>query len=133
MQKFKTFKKKIKFQRKLYFSYQDFFKKNDITGYPLAKKNDGNAYSQFTMLVNKRKKLIKYFNKYKIPFKIYYPTPLYKQYNLKNYNICKNTEKICKNVISLPFNYLDKKRHENIIYHLRKIINLDRKIFFEKR
>ena len=87
----------------------------------------------FNLVVRKRNKLINIFKKRKIPFKIYYPKPLYKQYKLKNKIRLKNTEFLCKSVISLPFNDLSEKRFNVIKNHLKKIIINDKKIFFEKK
>ena len=109
-----------------------FTNSKNIKGFPVTIKEDQNAYSHFNLLVKNRKKLIKQFVKFKIPYKIYYPIPLYKQYNLKNNFNCSVSEKICKNIISLPFNFIDFKRHKKILDMFSKIIDEDRKIFEEK-
>ncbi|MBS82804.1 MAG: hypothetical protein CMD65_01565 [Gammaproteobacteria bacterium] len=67
--------------------------------------NTHHVYNLFTVLVTNRKKFIKYLNKNKIPYGIYYPKPLYKQKSLKN--ICSQkilpiVEKISKQCLSLP-------------------------------
>ena len=58
--------------------------------------------------------------KKKIPYKIYYPKPLYSQYNLKKQKKLKNTEYVCKKIISLPFNDLSKKRNNDILKKITK-------------
>ena len=127
-------KLKINNQIKLYKKYQNFFLKNKIFGFPKIRVNSRikDAVSMFNLVVRKRNKLINIFKKRKIPFKIYYPKPLYKQYKLKNKIRLKNTEFLCKSVISLPFNDLSEKRFNVIKNHLKKIIINDKKIFFLK-
>ncbi len=127
--------KKIK-QKKLYKNYLNFFKKKKIFGYPSERIN-GNNYndmnSQFSILVKNRNLLIKLFKKYKIDYKIYYSKPLYKQFNIKKNIRLKNTEYICKRIISLPFNDLSKKRFNSVLTKLTKIISLKKGVFFEKK
>ena len=45
---------------------------------------------------------------------------------------CNVTEEISKNIISLPFNSIDFKRHEKVLKIFDKIITTDRNIFEEK-
>tara|TARA_B100000780_G_C21127007_1_gene457879 strand:+ start:23614 stop:24723 length:1110 start_codon:yes stop_codon:yes gene_type:complete len=132
LEKLNYFNKQINLQKNTYRSYQNFFNSKNIKGFPVTIKEDQNAYSHFNLLVKNRKKLIKQFVKFKIPYKIYYPIPLYKQYNLKNNFNCSVSERICKNIISLPFNFIDYKRHKKILDIFSKIIDADRKIFEEK-
>jgi UDP-2-acetamido-2-deoxy-ribo-hexuluronate aminotransferase len=129
LEKLKYFNKQINLQRRTYESYQNFFNSKNIKGFPISIKKDQNAYSHFNLMVKNRKKLTKYLVKFKVPFKIYYSTPLYKQYNLNIKFNCNVTNKICKNIISLPFNFVDLKRHKNTLNILNKIIAMDRKIF----
>ena len=89
--------------------------------------------SQFSILVKNRNLLIKLFKKYKIDYKIYYSKPLYKQFNIKKNIRLKNTEYICKRIISLPFNDLSKKRFNSVLTKLTKIISLKKGVFFEKK
>ena len=135
LEKIKDFNKKKKRHKKIFDNYTNFFFKNNISGFPLDRKKSkyDDMNSQFSILVKKRKLLIKYFNKYKINYKIYYSKPLYKQFNIKNKLYLKNTEKICKEIISLPFNEFSKIRFVNVINKLKKIISIDRGIFFEKK
>ena len=67
-----------------------------------------------------------------MPYKIYYPKPLYSQYNLKKKLKLVNTEFLCKSIISLPYNDMSSIRFNLVLNKLQKIINEDRKIFFEK-
>ena len=112
LEKLKGINTKIKNQIKLYREYQNFFLNNNIIGYPKINTNPKtkDALSTFNIVVKKRSKLIKLFQKKKIPYKIYYPKPLYNQYNLKNKIKLNNTEFLCKSIISLPFNDLNKKK-----------------------
>ena len=135
MEKLKKIQPKIKNQIKLYQKYQNFFQKNKIIGFPILRKEYGcqDAYTNFNILVKRRDLLINEFKKKKIPYKIYYPKPLYSQYNLKKQKKLKNTEYVCKKIISLPFNDLSKKRNNDILKKLQKIISIKKGIFFEKK
>ena len=134
--KLKDLKNKKKKQKKIYKGYVNFFKKNNIVGFPKyraeSKKYD-DMNSNFSILVRNRRSLIKYFNKFKIKYKIYYPKPLYKQFNIKKKIYLKNTEFICKKIISLPFNELSEKRFKNVLNKLQIIISKEKGIFFEKK
>ena len=131
LEKLKGVKYKINNQKIVYKSYEEFFKKNNIVGFPKMRKDD--AVSQFSILVKNRISLINFFKKNKIPFKLYYPKPLYKQFNQKIKKKCFNTEKICKSIISLPFNDLKKNRHMKVLNFLKILIKKNMKIFFEKK
>ena len=135
LQKLKDFKEKKKIHKKVYFDYSNFFKKNKIVGFPLdrngTKFDDMN--SQFSILIRKRSLFIRYLDKYKIDYKIYYSKPLYKQFNLKNNLYLKNTEFICKRIITLPFNEFSRKRFNYVLKNLSKVISTNKGIFFEKK
>ena len=135
IEKLKVLDKKIENQIKLYNKYQFFFSKLEVVGFPLIRNHSKikDAVSTFNLLVKNRSKLIKIFKKKKIPYKIYYPKPLYRQYKLKNKIRLKNTEFLCKSIISLPFNDLSAKRFDLIKNQLREIITNNKKIFFEKK
>ena len=136
IEKFKDFENKKKKQKLLYQQYIDFFSSKKIIGYPEI-RNDKKYYddmnSQFSILVKKRNILINELKKYKINYKIYYTKPLYKQYKLKKISSLKNTEYICKKIISLPFNDLSKKRFNFVIKALNKIISKNKGLFFEEK
>ena len=134
IQKIKKIKYKISKQNQLYKNYQKFFLKNKISGFPLFRNNFEikDSCSSFNIIVKKRAKLINKFRKEKVPYKIYYPKPLYSQYNLKKKLKLVNTEFLCKSIISLPYNDMSSIRFNLVLNKLQKIINEDRKIFFEK-
>ena len=75
---------------------------------PTEVKYSTHVYHQYTLKIKngKRDELRSYLNKKNIPAMIYYPIPLYKQMAFKNYVttdlLLRNTEKLCKNVISIP-------------------------------
>ena len=127
-------KKKVRHQ-KLYLNYSNFFKKNQIEGfsYPRQKNLYDDMNSQFSILVKNRNLFIKNLKKYNIDYKIYYAKPLYKQFNLNNKIFLKNTEFVCKSIISLPFNDFSKSRFKKVLVKLKKIISKERGIFFEKK
>ena len=124
--------KKIKNQIKLYNKYQSFFSNLEVVGFPLNRNHSKikDAVSAFNLLVKNRSKLVKIFKKKKIPYKIYYPKPLYRQYQLKNKIKLKNTEFLCKSIISLLFNDLSVNRFNLIKNKLREIITNNKKFFF---
>ncbi len=133
LNKLKFFKKQIRLQRLTYKKLQKFFFEKNIVGFPTVMTKDQNSYCLFNILVKNRKKLIKLLNRDKIPYKIYYSRPLYKQYRIVNKFKCKVTEQICNQIISLPFNYLSKSRFKTTTEKLSKIIKKNRSIFFEKK
>ncbi len=124
-------REKIIKQRRLYKSYENFFNKKNIFGFP--KLEYGQAVSHFNLLVKKRKILINYLKKNKIPFKIYYPKPLYTQFNQRIKIKHKITEQVCNQIISLPFNELNSFRHKKVLNLLKILIDNRRGIFFEKK
>ena len=134
IQKIKKIKYKISKQNQLYKNYQKFFLKNKISGFPLFRNNFEikDSCSSFNIIVKKRAKLINKFRKEKVPYKIYYPKPLYSQYNLKKKLKLVNTEFLCKSIISLPYNDMSSIRFNLVLNKLQKIINEDRNIFFGK-
>ena len=78
---------------------------------------------QYVIKTNRRNSLIKYLNKFNIDSAILYPIPDYKQATLKkNYSeiILNNTEKLSKEVLSIPCNpYLKSKEINKIV----KVLN----------
>ncbi len=127
------FREKINNQIKTYKSYQRFFEKNFITGFP--KYKSGDSVSHFNILLKRRSLFINELKKSNIKYKIYYPKPLYKQFNQKiNKKLFLfNTENICKKIISLPFNDFSNKRHSKVLKVLQNIINKNRDYFFAKK
>ena len=61
------------------------------------------VYNSYVIRTNKRKKLFEYLRRKKIEVLIYWPKPLYKHRGLKlGSKILPESEKICKEIISLP-------------------------------
>ena len=135
LEKLKDFKNKKKKQQNLYKKYDQFFAGYKIIGYPKLRnnKNYNDVNCQFSLIVKNRASFIKYLKKYKVNFKIYYSKPLYKQFNLNSKVNFKNTEFITNHIISLPFNDLSLRRFSKVILALKKIIKLDKGIFFEEK
>ena len=137
IEKLKDIKNKKKKQISLYKKYQNFFDKNKIMGFPIENRDKkfkpDNMYCQFSILVKKRGVLTKLLKKYKTNYKIYYSKPLYKQFGIQKKYKLKNTEYICDRIISLPFNDISIYRQKKTFEVLKKIINFDRGIFFEKK
>ncbi len=78
---------------------------NKFIRLPYKHEDSYHVFHQFTLCVNNRKKFIKHLNKYKVPYGIYYPKPLYKQKALKSLCSLKKmpiTEKVTNQCISIP-------------------------------
>ena len=135
IKKLKDIKKKRNRHKKVYENYSNFFKTKKIVGFPEQRQNGlyDDMNSQFSILVKNRNLFIKYLKKYNVDYKIYYTKPLYKQFNLSNKIFLKNTELVCKKIISLPFNEYSKLRFNNVLNKLEKIISKEKGIFFEKK
>lgn len=135
IKKMQDIKKKKMRHKKIYLNYSNFFKKHKISGFPEPRQNSlyDDMNSQFSILVKKRNLLIKNLKKYNISYKIYYTKPLYKQFGIKNKIFLKNTELICKKIISLPFNDFSESRLKNVLVKLEKIISKEKGIFFEEK
>ena len=89
---------------------------------PVYKKEYRNVYALFTIKTKKREKLIKLLKKNNISTGIYYSKPLSNQKVFKKsiikYERIKETEKVCKECLSIPC-------HANLKnYEVSKIINL---------
>ena len=84
---------------------------------PLVSKNIKHVFHQYTIITKKRDKLQKFLKSKKIGTVIYYPFPIYKHPLYKKFNYktkLKNTEKFCKETLSLPVHPSVSKK--NIIY-----------------
>ena len=92
---------------------------------PNVPKGTKSAWAQYTIIVEKRNKLIDYLKEKKIPFMIYYPVPMhrqpaYKKYTDKNIDL-KKSELLSRTVISLPIHaFLKETEKEYILYHLKR-------------
>ena len=120
--KLKNIKKFNNKRRKIASLYKTQIENNKIIT-PYELNSSSHVYNQFTLIVKNRNKFIKYLSKYKIPYGIYYPLPIYKQKALKLFNYkykLNNVEKITKQCVSLPmYPELDSKS----IQYISKIIN----------
>ena len=90
--------------------YDQFFK--SLSGFTPQVLADGNTstYAQYTLLVEDRAKFISRLEKAEVPYCIHYPLPLHEQpcFCAKHAEPstdagCPITDKICRQVISLPF------------------------------
>ena len=92
---------------------------------PELPKGAKSAWAQYTIIVEKRSKLIEYLKEKKIPCMIYYPVPMhsqpaYRKYNDQNIDLKKSKE-LSKTVISLPIHaYLKETEKEYILHYLKK-------------
>ena len=127
------FKKEISLRQKIAKKFIKLFDENNVSGYTITEKKKNHVYSQFSFLVKNRKKFSQFFSQAKIPIKIFYPEPLYKQYNQKLFITKKNTEFCCKHIVSIPLNIYSKKRFLKVYNLLKKIITTDEKIFYKKK
>lgn len=90
-------------------------------------ESDSHVFHQYTIIINsnERDELAKYFLSNGIPYGIYYPIPLHKQkaYNCDRFKEeqFKNTNNLCKTVISLPMH--TELEDDQINFICDKIIN----------
>ena len=127
------FKKEILLRRKIAKKFIKLFEENNIIGYTIEEKKKKHVYSQFSFLIKNQRKFSQFFSQAKIPIKIFYPEPLYKQYNQKLLVKNKNTEFCCKHIVSIPLNIYSKKRFLKVYNLLKKIISTNEKIFYKKK
>ncbi len=78
--------------------------KNDKIRLPFRDINGKHTFNQFTIRVTNRKKLENHLKKYKIPYGIYYPKPIYKYKAYDNYkcNDLPMVKKVSNQCLSLP-------------------------------
>ncbi len=125
LSKLKTFDQETLNRIKVAEIYNNFF---DSVGIPYLrdKKNIKCIYSQYPIIVEDRKKLIKLFKKNDIPFAIYYPKMIHDQLPYKN--LIKNKldqSKVATNkIINLPISgylkYRDQKKIMDVIIKFLK-------------
>ena len=85
-------------------------------------KNNFNAWAQYTIIIknNLRNELRAYLNKYNIPTGIYYPIPLNNLKFFKSSDKTPMSQRLSKEVISLPMSpYLLKKDQNKIIKKIK--------------
>ncbi len=108
-------------------NYNKFLKNRSDVIIPFIKGElDSHVFHQYTIRVDSKKRdlLASFLQENKIPYGIYYPVPLhlqkaYANYQFKNENF-KNTNKVVKEVISLPMH--TELRFDQIEYISNKII-----------
>ena len=124
-EKFKLFKKEIVLRNKIAKYYSDNLKSIDKNNLEILSISDGNynAWAQYTIRIkdNKRNKLMNYLKQFNIPTAIYYPKPLNQLKIFNSKNKTSISEKISKEVLSLPMGpYLALSDQNKII---KKILN----------
>lgn len=129
LKKIKFIKKTIALRQSVAKIYNKFFLENKIFGYQNTKLKNFSVYAQYTILVKNRKKFSTFLKKFKIPFRIYYKKPIYKNKAYVQNIFLKNTEFISKHSISLPMNLYNLNQINYVVKKLKKI-SKDKKIFF---
>ena len=97
--------------------------KNDSIILPYTHKDANHSYNQYTIRVKNRKKLEMYLSENKIPYGIYYSSPIYSYnaYKSKGYKPLPMAEKVSKQCLSLPiYPELPNKHVKNICNILNK-------------
>ena len=121
LEKIKSFFKEIKLRTKVANNYNKLLSdhKGKIS-LPFVEKFNKSVYSQYSVLLDKRKETIKNFKKNKIPYAIYYPKPIYYFRPYKKYRSnCPKCESVCKKIISLPMNpYIKFKDQKKIVNNI---------------
>ena len=132
IEKLKIFQSELKLRNKVANQYIKVFTelKTKITLPKIISQCTSN-WAQFTIILPNsinREALREKLSKKQIPTAIYYPIPLHKQKPYKNFPVSvdglKNTEYLCKNVISLPMHpYLTFKEITFICKNIHQLIN----------
>ena len=124
--KLPNFKEELKDRQRVANQYTQELSKTFQT--PIIKSNRTSAWAQYTIRVENRENLIIKLKEKRIPISVFYPIPLYLQECFKNLNYKPNdiplSEKVSKEVISLPMNsFLNK---EQLNYITSNLINKDK-------
>ena len=121
--KLETFSKELINRQKI----ADYYTKNlsDILKTPIVKKNRKSTWAQYTIRVRERDSFQKKLKKKGIPTSVFYPVPLHLQECFKYLNYKKGdflvSEKVAKEVISLPMNpFLNKQQMNYIISSIKE-------------
>ena len=94
-----------------------------------TEKGNSNIFTLFNIKVKNRNKLAIFLKKKKIPTIVYYPKPLnlykpFKKFNTSSNNL-RNSYKVCREILSLPFSpYITKREQDKVIQYI--------KLFFKK-
>ena len=87
---------------------------------PFIEKECKSVYAQYSILSENRDLVKKKLSRFSIPSVVFYPHPLYNQkaYEDKSFSL-KITEKVCKEILSLPMNpYMTKEEQEKVVQSL---------------
>ncbi len=132
IEKLKIFNSELKLRSKVSKQYIKVFTElNTEINLPKLISNSTSNWAQFTIVLPQRvnrELLREKLSLKQIPTAIYYPIPLHKQKPYKNFPICcdgvKNTEFLCKNVISLPMHpYLTLEQITYICKNIHQLLN----------
>jgi dTDP-4-amino-4,6-dideoxygalactose transaminase len=74
----------------------------NVSGLMLPEDSDGHSWNQYTLRTKRRNELKKFLDSNNIGNAVYYPIPLHKSKIFKSNNTLKETEKRCKEVLSIP-------------------------------
>ncbi|EEG73554.1 DegT/DnrJ/EryC1/StrS family aminotransferase [[Clostridium] hylemonae] len=101
----------------------------DIVTLPVTPEGFYSSWAQYTIQLNssgQREKLQQYLRKHNIPTAVYYIKPMHSQLAFsrnKEYVECKNTEKLCNTVLSLPMHpYLSEKDCDFICMNIKRCL-----------
>jgi len=115
--KLKIFEKEKSLRQNVANKYDNLLRdKKNIIQIPLIENFNESVYAQYTVRVKNRKQIVENLKKNKIPYNVFYPTPLYKQKAFldKSYKL-KNVEQIVSEVLSIPFHpYLKDNQQKQI-------------------
>lgn len=121
IEKLSYFENEVKLRNKVAKNYDNlilkFKKKINI---PYINPLNKSAYAQYSILLKNREKTIKNFIKKKIPYAIYYPKPIYTYHPYRKFKVkCPVTERVCKEIISIPMHpYIKEAEQKKIIMNL---------------
>ena len=122
--KLKKLNSNIKKRRRIANIYNENLNKTDLT-LPIENKDNFHSYYVYVVRHKKRDEIMNYLKKHNIYCNISYPFPIHSMKGYKNLNkkkiILKNTDKLSKQIFSLPmYPELSNKHLESVINILKK-------------
>lgn len=125
LEKIKTFDDEIRLRQTHAKRYTELFEtSNEVLQPPVVIEKSHSVWAQYTIKTKRRDAVIKELVKNKIPYAIYYEKPLYNYTPYRNSKItvnCPVTERICREVLSLPIHpWIETSDQKKIANAIRK-------------
>jgi UDP-2-acetamido-2-deoxy-ribo-hexuluronate aminotransferase len=123
LEKLTLLEKEIKMRNDVASKYDKLLSNSKVTT-PFVSKDNVSCYAQYSILSDKRDKILKNFENAGIPVSIFYPQPIYKQqaYKLKQKRL-EITEEVCQKIFSIPMHpYLRYQDQKYIANHILECV-----------